>query len=390
MTGATGEESVLVIGAGPAGLASAHYLERAGIRYRVVDRADVIASTWASLYPSLRLNTTRFFSHLPGQKFPLRWGVFPTGRQYHAYLVEYARRGGFNIQLGVEVIHAAPEGDGWRVEMRSAQGTESAWFLCVIAATGRFNAPFVPPFPGLDQFEGVHLHARDYAGPEPFRDRRVLVVGNGPSGIDIAAELGDYAARPVLLAQRTGVILKRRYPYGLPKHAWMILAEKLPPALRRRVEAIGSAPFRGVERYGIKTPPPSVESTAAGGARGAELIRAVKAGKVRPVDAPRRFYPRAVELTDGSRHDLDAVIFGTGYRPVLYQYIDLPDVAIDRHGWPLRDCSKHPDGREVIGYPGLYLVGVFYQGKGAMFNFHVEAAIAVQQIQARLYGAATG
>lgn len=56
----------------------------------------------------------------------------------------------------------------------------------------------------------------------------------------------------------------------------------------------------------------------------------------------------------------------------------------DEEGWPLRDLTAHPNGREVKGYPGLYLVGVFYKGKGAMYNFNVEAAIAVQQIKARL------
>ncbi|MBC8100096.1 MAG: NAD(P)-binding domain-containing protein, partial [Armatimonadetes bacterium] len=80
---------VLVIGAGPAGIASAYALQQAGIAYRVVDSATVIASTWDSLYPSLRLNTTRFLSHMPGAKFPLSYGIFPTGKQYHAYLADF-------------------------------------------------------------------------------------------------------------------------------------------------------------------------------------------------------------------------------------------------------------------------------------------------------------
>ncbi len=58
-------EEVLVIGAGPAGIACALALEEAGIAYRVVDQAQVIASTWDSLYPSLKLNTSRFYSHSP-------------------------------------------------------------------------------------------------------------------------------------------------------------------------------------------------------------------------------------------------------------------------------------------------------------------------------------
>ena len=77
---------VLVIGAGPAGIVTGYFLKNQGINYEIVDRAPVVASTWASLYPSLRLNTMRYFSHMPGRKFPLAWGVFPTGRQYHSYV----------------------------------------------------------------------------------------------------------------------------------------------------------------------------------------------------------------------------------------------------------------------------------------------------------------
>ncbi|NDJ62060.1 MAG: NAD(P)-binding domain-containing protein, partial [Chloroflexi bacterium] len=107
---------VLVIGAGPAGLASAYYLQQAGIAYRVVDRADAIGSTWARLYPSLRLNTASVVSSLPGMRLPLRYGVYPTGRQFYAYLRRYAERFQFNIDLGVTVERVAPQDDGWWVE----------------------------------------------------------------------------------------------------------------------------------------------------------------------------------------------------------------------------------------------------------------------------------
>src|SRR5690349_1293712 len=76
-------DQVLVVGAGPSGISSAYYLEQAGIPYRVVDRAGVIASTWANLYPSLRLNTAGFVSHLPGKRIPLRDGIYPFGKDFY-------------------------------------------------------------------------------------------------------------------------------------------------------------------------------------------------------------------------------------------------------------------------------------------------------------------
>lgn len=374
-------EEVLIIGVGPAGIASAYALKKRGIPYRVIDRASVISSTWNSLYPSLRLNTTRFFSHLPGKRFPWRWGIFPTGREYHSYLTDYAKRENLNIELGVEVRRICPEGDGWRVI--TSQG--STWHPAVISATGRFNQPYTPEFAGMNDFEGAVIHARDYTGPEPFAGQRVMVVGNGPSGLDIAVELGAQNApeHPALLSMRTGVILRPRFPLGLPKHVWMLIADALPDFIGTPlIRWIESLKLKNLETLGIKTPKES-ESSGAASTRGTELIRAVKAGQVQCVDGLHHFERNAVMLNDGSLHRVDTVIMATGYRPVLYQYFDYHGER-DGYDWPVRELSAHPNGREVQGYPGLYLVGVFYQGRGAMYNFSVEAEIAAEQIAERL------
>lgn len=377
---------VLVIGAGPAGIACAYYLQKAQIPYVVVDQADVIASTWASLYPSLRLNTTRFFSHLPERKFPLHYGIFPTGKQYHAYLVRYVRDFKLNIQLGVKVERVCPENDGWRVITNGG----SDWYPCVISATGRFNAPFIPDIAGMDTFTGTIIHARDYLGYEPFIGKRVMVVGNGPSGVDIVSELGrKRLCAAVYLSQRTGVVLRPRYPYGLPKHAWVIISEVLPkPIGTRLIKHIESLKFRNLDTFGIRTPKTDAESSAAGGTRGRELIQVVRRGWVKCVPAPIRFEGDAVILADETRLYVDVVIMGTGYRAVLHDYLQLGDVPRDKADWLLREEQDPNDittgKRQILGCAGLYEVGTFYQGKGAMYNFNIEAKQAVDEILARL------
>lgn len=387
-------EQVLVIGAGPAGIASAYALEQIGLSYRVVDRAEVIGSTWHGLYPSLRLNTTRFYSHMPGVTFPWSYGIFPSARQYHAYLSDFVQRHHFNIHLGVDVQRVTPAGDYWRVE--TSEGV--CHYAAVISATGVFNNPIMPDIAGMASFNGTIMHAHDYTHPDQIRGKRVLVVGNGPSGIDISVDAAQVADK-AWIAIRTGVTFKRRYPYGLPKHVWMMLGDYLPRGwcekLLTFVDRLG---FDEQERVGLRRPQAGGSAVAY---RGPELVNVVKSGKVMPVVAPVAFDDERVILADDSQLEPDIVIMATGYEPVLHQYLDIemqfsnePYVAGSpcdwqigpngQRGWPLRDTSDHPNGRQILGHPGLYVVGTFYKGKGAMYNFNVEAQIAAEQIQAYL------
>lgn len=406
-------DEVLVIGAGPAGLASAYRLKQAGIPYRVVDRASVIASTWAYLYPSLRLNTARFVSHLPGQRMPLSADIYPTARQFYDYCLDYAARNQFNIQLGVTVKRVAlsphppsPPLPGGKEGEKTHPGTFRTWWVetdhwseefgAVIIATGRFGNPQLPPIPGMETFTGRVLHASEYHGVQGFEGQRVMTVGAGPSGADIAVELATAAAHPVLYSVRHDIVLARRFPFGIPETAWKIVIDLLPNKPRKwltdRILYMG---YRDVSGLGLKFAPNREERQGTGApVRGPELIAAIRSGGVKPVVGVRALHPSAqpgmgcVEMDDGTTHEVNAIIFGTGYRPTL-SYLDI-DYTPDRDGWPLRegdDGSKaFLEGRvtAVAGYPGLYLVGRFYRGLGPLHNIRAESADAVQRIAARL------
>lgn len=388
-------EDVLVIGAGPAGIASAYFLERAGISYRVVDRAAEIGSTWNSLYPSLRLNTTRFYSHLPGMRFPLHYGLFPSGRQYHDYLRRFVERHHFHIHLNTDVWRVLPEDGLWRVE-----ASDGVWlYPAVISATGIFGSPVLPRIEGMDAFAGELIHAHDFRHPDQVAGKRVLVVGSGPSGVDISVAAAEVTAS-VHLAIRSGISLYRRYPYGLPTHAWLMLSLLLPKKwCNKLMRLVSKVEYPDQEKYGLKKPAPGEGGITA--YQGPELLNAVKAGKVQPVTAPVRFYGRCVELADGSSREYDMVIMATGYQPVLHEYLEIPmqyDESFwtppgpceweigpnGQRGFPLLDRTQHPNGRQVVGHPGLYVVGVYYKGKGAMYNINLEARIAAEQIKAYL------
>ena len=388
---------VLVIGAGPAGINAAYALSQAGIDYRIIERAQTIAPTWSSLYPSLRLNTSRFYSHLPGRKFPLHWGMHPTARQYHHHLSAWTAEQNLPIEYGIEVHRVAPRGDGcWQVE--SSEGTHS--YRSVIPATGVFDNPQLPRIPGMDGFGGEIIHSREFRHPRQVAGKRVLVVGNGPSGTDIAVSAGQAASGGFCWQSiRSGVDSRPRYPYGMLRHFWMLLGERLPADicawLQRRT---GSIVYNQAD-FGLWAA--DSPSGAAVGYRGPELINAVREGQVVPTRNPVSFDRRGAQLADGGYLELDMVIMATGYQPVLHQYMDI-DMQFSREayalpggcdwdvgpnglrGWPLRDTSTHPNGRQVLGHAGLYLVGVFYKGRGAFYNMGVEAQIAAGQLRGYL------
>ncbi|MBL8131807.1 MAG: NAD(P)/FAD-dependent oxidoreductase [Anaerolineae bacterium] len=371
---------VLIVGAGPAGISTATYLKRAGISYRMVDRAGVIASTWANLYESLRLNTAGFVSHLPGRRMPLRYGIYPSGRQYYTYLQEYLRHHPVEVELGVEVRRVAPEGEGWRVETSA----DSAVYPCVVVASGRFSNPVLPDIEGRDRFQGDVLHAGAYHRPQDFTDRRVLVVGSGPSGGDIAVDLARCASPPVMLAIRSDLVIARSYPYGLPTTAWVMIAESLPKRWRKGfLNRVSYQTYRGQETLGLPLAPNRDDRVGTSApVRGPDLIREVRAGRIRAVAGLSRLEEGAAVLLDGARVEVDAVILCTGYRPAI-SYLDL-SFETDADGWMLR---RSEDSQQIKDRPGLYLVGRFYRGLGPLHNIRREAQIAVREIARHLDGA---
>ncbi len=370
-------QEVLVIGAGPAGISSAYYLTRAGIPYRLVDRADVPASTWANLYPTLELNTAGFVSHLPGRRIPLSYGVFPSGKQFYRYILAYLEQHPLRIEYGVEVTRVAPEGEGWRVETNK----DSDVYPAVILATGRFGSPYMPNIPSQESFSGQLIHAHDFHAPESFAGKRVLVVGSGPSGVDIAVALVGHAAKPVYLAIRSDILVARKFPYGLPNTAWQILLYPLPERIRKPLidrivyQGYGDMGDLGMkfarnrdQRLGTSAP-----------VRGHELIDAVRAGAIKPVNGLARLHGRCAVLDDTTQHEVDTVILGTGYRPVI-DFLDFP-YQMDEDGWHLQiDKQTY----QVEGCPGLYLVGWYYRGLGPLHNIRHEARTVVQQIRRTL------
>lgn len=337
-----------MIGAGPAGLATAAQLRRAQLPVIVLEQADAIAASWRGRYDRLRLNSARWFSTLPdGQAYP-RTATFPSRDVVVAYLDAYAERHALDVRLGVKVERIDRDGDRWRLETSAGELHAEH----VVVAGGYEHRPFIPAWPGRARFRGTLGHAADYRSPEPYRGQDVLVVGPGCSGAEIAQDLAEGGAARVRLAVRTPPNIMLRDPIGAP----------LASVLRRFPPRFGDALIRFVRRktigdlseFGLPVPEEGVFSRlkrlhVTPMIVDAEVIEAIRARRIEIVGAVEGLDKTGVRLAGGERIEPEAVIAATGYRTGLEPVAGHLGV-LDDHGVPRVVNGEAAPGLRFVGY----------------------------------------
>jgi cation diffusion facilitator CzcD-associated flavoprotein CzcO len=357
---------VAVVGAGSSGVASALALKDVGLRPLVLDRAESIGSSWRARYDRLRLNTCRPFSHLPDRRFPKGTPMFPTRDQVVEHIEAHAAEDGIDFRLGTAVDRIERDGD-WMLqtaggEIRARQ---------VIVATGYMHVPQIPEWDGRDSFEGELIHSRDYRSPEPFRGRRVLVVGPGCSGMEIAYDLAEGGAAKVWLSARTPPnVLLRAGPGGLPGDMMGVALYHLPTRVSDAVARFARRMDVGdLTDHGLPVPDegPLARLRRTGAAPAVvdkEMIAAIKDRRIEITRGVAALDPTGARLDDGERLEPDAVICATGYSPGLEPLVGHLDV-LDHRGMPRAVGPDAPvPGLRFIGYvprPG----GLGYMAKEA-------------------------
>jgi putative flavoprotein involved in K+ transport len=343
----SGRQAV-VIGAGPAGLASAAELGRRGVPAVVLEQASAIGASWRGRYDRLRLNTSRWFAKLPRTPYAKGTPIFPSRDEVVAYLEAYAGRHALDVRLDTPVERIDRNGTGWIVRTPDADVTADH----VIVAGGYSHTPFVPGWPGREGFERPLLHAADYRNPEPFEGGDVLVVGSGCSGMEIAYDLVEGGTRRVRLAVRTSPNILVRSPAG-PALGLALL--RLPPRTADRIVNVGRRFEVGdLTEYGLPRPEEGVFTRlrrlgVAPAIVDEEILEAIKERRIEIVAGVESLDATGVRLADGTRIEPDAVIAATGYRCGLEPMVGHLDV-LDERGVP-----RVLDGKAAA--PGLYFVG---------------------------------
>jgi putative flavoprotein involved in K+ transport len=318
-----GGYDVLVIGAGQAGLTLGYYLRQAGVRFLIVDAADQVGSAWAQRWDSLVLFTPRRYNAMPGLSLNGDPDQEPTRDEVIAYLHRYATEFDLPIQLN-SAVTALHHADGRYV---AELPTETIQADHVVIATGPFQRPRIPDFASSVDSDVYQIHSSGYRRSSDLPPGRVVVVGGGNTGYQIAEELA--ADHEVILAvgsRQTPLplrLLGRQIFWWLTtlRMQRLTIDSRLGRRLRERETLIGSSPAKA-KRQGVTLKPRALEASG-----------------------------RVVRFADGTSVEADGIIWATGYESD-YSWIRLP--IADEQG-----RLRHRRG--VTEHPGLYFLGLQWQ-----------------------------
>lgn len=356
---------ICVIGAGPSGLTATKNLLDAGFTdLTVYDRGGEVGGNWvfdadsghSSVFETTHIISSRTFSQFEDFPMPESYPDYPGHEHLARYFRDYAEAFDLygHIRFHTLVERCERRSDGrWEVTVRETDGGDQRIdvFDQLVVCNGHHWQPRWPRYPGA--FSGEYLHSHDFKRAEPFRDRRVLVIGGGNSACDCAVETSRVSACTDL-SWRRGYWIVPKFIFGMPGdviHNWANrFLGFLPWALRRRLLELVLRAYVGPhEKYGL--PRPDHPFGATHPTVNSELLYFLRHGEITPRPDIARFDGRTVHFTDGSRADYDVVIACTGF-VISHPFFREPALDYSRGEVPLYLKMIHPV------YDNLHFIGL--------------------------------
>lgn len=350
----TREVDVVVVGAGQAGLSAAHHLRRAGFApdrgFVVFDHSPGPGGAWQFRWPTLTYGKLHGMHALPGMKLTGADPARPSSEVIPEYFAAYERTFDLRVRRPVDV-RAVLDGPGGRLRVETSEGTWTARAL--INATGTWERPFWPRYPGQETFRGRQLHTAQYTGPEEFAGRRVVVVGGGASGTQHLLEIAPYAAATTWVTRHPPVFREEPFDENARRAAVALVEERvrrgLPP---RSVVSVTGLPLTDAVRRGLKD------------------------GVLDRWPMFERITPDGVRWADGRHVTADVILWATGFRAVLAH---LAPLGLREPGGGIR-----MDGTRAVADPRIHLVG--YGPSASTVGANRAGRAAVREIRRLLAG----
>ena len=340
------EEQFLVVGAGPLGLAMAKALGEADVPYVQVEATDHVGGNWAhGVYETAHIISSRKTTEYPDYPMPSHYPDFPSGKQMCAYYNDFADAHGLrdNIRFNSPLTHCAPVDGLWQCTF--ADGTVER-FKGVYVANGHHWKRNFPAW--VEQFEGEVLHSKDYKRPDDLRGKRVLVLGGGNSGCDLASEAARVGANADWSLRRGYWILPKSV-MGRPVIEFV--TPSVPVFVQRLfVKAMVRLVIGRYTDYGL--PHPDHEPFDRHPTVNTEVFHYLAHGKIQPRPDVERVEGKTVFFTDGTSAEYDLIACGTGFQ-VCFPFFDEGLVSVKGK------VATLIGGALVEGQRHLYIVGAY-------------------------------
>jgi cation diffusion facilitator CzcD-associated flavoprotein CzcO len=355
--------TIAIIGAGPSGLAAARALDKAGVHYVGYESAGDVGGLWninnprSSMYESAHLISSRTTTQF--REFPMNTTAdYPGHRELKRYFRAFSDRYDlgqkFRFSTTVERVEPA-DGGGWNVTtsptdadsgMPQDSESETEHFDGVILANGTLAHPSIPSFDG--EFSGEIIHSSRYKKATVFAGKRVLVVGAGNSGCDIAVDAVHHADS-IDLSVRRGYYFVPRYLFGKPADT-LNQGRPLPARIKQFIDTRVLRAFTG-DPVSFGFPAPDYRIYESHPIVNTLVLGHLGQGDLRVVSAPERFDGNTVHFTDGTHADYDVIVLATGYT------LDYPFVDREYLNWtgmaPTLYLNMFPPS-----FNGLYVMGM--------------------------------
>jgi amino acid transporter len=348
-----------IVGAGPCGLLAARAFKLAGIPYDQFERHSDVGGIWdidnpgTPMYESAHFISSKYTSGFFGMPMPEDFPDYPGHRQLHAYIRNFAKLFGLrqNIRFGVEVKTAEPLGkdatEGWRITLSTGEARVYKGLICANGVTWH---PNMPDYPGLDQFRGEVQHTVSYRRPSTFHGKRVLIVGAGNSGVDIACDAARNADA-AFISLRRGYHIVPKHILGVPTDVFLAGNVRPPKGvvIPDDPSKMLTALVGDLTRYGL--PAPDHKALESHPIMNSQILHHLAHGDIKAKGEIRAFTPTGAVFVDGSEETFDQVLFATGYDSSI-PYLD--DSLLDwKHRHPelyLNIFHRRLKGLAVVGF----------------------------------------
>ncbi|KAJ7966123.1 Flavin-containing monooxygenase [Quillaja saponaria] len=350
----------IIVGAGPSGLAVAACLSEHGVPSVILERSDCIASLWQyRTYDRLKLHLPKHFCQLPLMGFPENFPKYPTKYQFISYMESYASH--FSIQPRFNQTVQSAKFDSssgfWTVQSQDFEYI-SRW---IIVATGENAEPVIPKISGMDKFHGPVIHTSVYKSGSDYKNKRVLVIGCGNSGMEVSLDLCRHNALPHMVARNTVHVLPREMfgfsTFGLA----MALLKWIPLRLVDKFLLLVSNFILGnTDQLGIRRPKsgPLELKNATGKTPVLDVgaLSQIRSGKIKVTEGVKEITRNGAKFMDGQEKEFDHIILATGYKSNVPTWLKDCDFFA-KNGMP-----KMPFPNGWNGENGLYTVGFTRRG----------------------------